>query len=66
MKYQRGSVLVADVVGLVLLLGVLGALVYGWISNLVALFYMTTFSGQMMLRIIGAVVAPIGCIMGWL
>lgn len=66
MKGKRINSVAADVLGLVLLIGLLGAIVYGWVMNLVALFHMTAFSGQMVMRIVGAVIAPIGIVMGYM
>jgi len=39
----------------------------GWVMNLVTLFGSSAeFTGEIILRVIGTVVFPIGAVMGWL
>jgi len=39
--------------------------VIGWVSNIVALFYLDTFSGEMVLRAVGIFLAPLGAFLGF-
>ena len=44
------------------------ALIYGWIANIVTLFHSSfaTITGELVLRVIGIFVAPLGAAMGFL
>lgn len=55
-----GVVLVAGLVCLV------GASVYGWISNIVLLAHTPSFTVMALLRFAGVFVAPLGCVLGWI
>lgn len=49
-----------------LYLGLILAGLVGWIMNIVAIFHMnfTTITGELVLRVIGIFMAPLGSIMG--
>jgi hypothetical protein len=56
---------------LVVALGVIGlwvAAVIGWVMNIVTLYHMSfaTMTGELVVRVIGIFVAPIGAIMGYI
>lgn len=56
--------------GLTATLGMLGlfiAAVVGWIMNIITIFHMAslTISGELLIRIIGIFIAPIGAILGY-
>lgn len=40
---------------------------YGWINNIVIIFHsdFSHITGQLVIRIIGVFIAPIGCVMGF-
>ena len=38
----------------------------GWVSNIITLFHLDTFSGEMVLRVVGIFLAPIGAVLGFL
>lgn len=63
--FQRYNGLGSAVSAVLLVGGFIFALVYGWIMNLVALANSGTVDGEMILRVIGIFVFPIGVIMGW-
>lgn len=44
------------------------AFVYGWICNIVSLYHSSfdTITGQLVLRVIGIFVVPLGSVMGYL
>jgi uncharacterized membrane protein len=37
----------------------------GWVSNIFTLFNLDAFSGEMVLRVVGIFLAPIGAILGF-
>ena len=39
--------------------------VYGWVANLIKLFNLDGMSGELALRAIGIIIAPLGAIMGY-
>jgi hypothetical protein len=41
------------------------AAIIGWIANIVALFYLDTFGGEMVLRVVGIFLAPLGAVLGF-
>jgi hypothetical protein len=51
-------------------LGFFGLLIilasWGWCWNIAKIFTATTFSGEIVARVIGVVVPPVGAVMGWL
>ena len=54
--------------GSLTILGFLIALLYGWVLNIAALFHIsmaTVNIGELILRVAGIFVAPLGAIMGW-
>lgn len=40
------------------------AAIIGWVSNIVALFNLDAFSGEIILRVVGIFLAPLGAILG--
>ena len=40
--------------------------VFGWCYNIYKLFYLDGMSGELALRVIGIIVAPLGAIMGYI
>ena len=65
--YRASSGTGAIVAALVYLVLVI-ALVYGWIANIVSLYHsnFNELTGQLVLRIVGIFVAPLGAVMGYL
>jgi len=55
-----------NVIGLVSIV-VMGLMVAGWVKNLFALIgsNFDPITGEVMLRVIGVFIAPIGAVMGW-
>jgi hypothetical protein len=41
------------------------ATLIGWVANIVALFYLDTFGGEMVLRVVGIFLAPLGAVLGF-
>jgi uncharacterized membrane protein len=41
------------------------AAVIGWVSNIFTLFNLDTFSGEMILRVVGIFLAPLGAVLGF-
>jgi hypothetical protein len=42
------------------------AALIGWCWNIAKIFNASTFSGEIVARVIGVVVPPVGAVMGWL
>lgn len=63
--FQRYNGFVPTVATVLLLGSFIFALVCGWIMNLVALAHSGVVDGEVILRVIGIFVFPIGVIMGW-
>lgn len=53
-------------VGVLLFLAFAGFVVYGYVANLVSLFHATSFTGAVILRVIGIFVAPVGVVLGYM
>ena len=51
-----------------LYLTIVGLAIYGWIANIVTLYHssFSEITGQLVLRVVGIFVAPLGSIMGFL
>jgi hypothetical protein len=64
MGYEKSTILPFGV-SLFILLLILAAVI-GWVANIVALFYLDTFGGEMVLRVVGIFLAPLGAILGFL
>jgi uncharacterized membrane protein len=64
MRYEEPTIL--PFFGLLCLLLLITAAIIGWISNIVALFSLDTFGGEMVLRVVGIFLAPLGAILGFL
>jgi type III secretory pathway component EscS len=62
---QEKSITLPFYVHLFILLLTLAA-VTGWISNIITLFSLDTFSGEMVLRVVGIFLAPLGAVLGFL
>ena len=61
-KWMIGGIIAA----ILLAIGLVGACVYGWVLNILALAHMTDIAtGEGVLRIVGIFLVPIGIIMGW-
>ena len=67
LKSQSGATLI-ELVLVLFYLSILGFGGYGWIHNLVTLFHSTlsSFTGEIILRIVGIFVFPVGMVMGYL
>ena len=67
MSYEktRSESIVTIVLHLSLTLFLIIASITGWVSNIIAIFNLDTFSGEMVLRAVGIVVAPLGAILGF-
>ena len=63
MRYEETIIL--PFVGLLCFLLLIPAAIIGWISNIVALFSLDTFGGEMVLRVVGIFLAPLGAILGF-
>lgn len=50
---------------LITYLCLLVAAAYGWVSNIITLFAMDGFSGEMALRVIGIPIAIVGAVAGY-
>jgi hypothetical protein len=52
----------------ILYLLILFAGIYGWVNNIITIYEsnFNLISGQLILRIVGVFVAPLGAVMGWL
>ncbi len=63
MKKQSGFTLVEVLVAIIGL-----AAIFGWINNIIIIANTEPFifTGTMVLRLVGIVVAPLGCVMGFL
>ena len=46
-------------------LSFIGAAIYGYVMNLIFLFNVETFNGELVLRAIGVAVPPLGAILGF-
>jgi len=49
-------------------LAIVCGIVYGWINNIVILYHtgMGSITGEIILRVVGIFVAPVGIVMGYL
>lgn len=54
--------------GAVIWLLMVGVMMYGWVANIITLYHSSfdTITGQLVLRVVGIFVAPLGSIMGYL
>lgn len=66
MKYQKGYTLVELLAVFTLAFGVVG--VVGWVLNLITLLHatLTPLTTEVIVRIIGIIVFPVGMVMGFL
>lgn len=55
-----------DNVGIVIAVILVFGFGYGWIANIVKLFSLHGLTGEMVLRIIGIPLAPLGALLGYL
>ena len=64
----RASSGTGAIVAAVVYLALVIASAYGWIANIVSLYHSSfdTITGQLVLRIVGIFVAPLGAVMGYL
>ena len=67
MKSDSVSV-TAGILAIVVYLALIVAICWGWIANIVTLYHsnFNDLTGQLVLRIVGIFVAPLGAIMGFL
>jgi uncharacterized membrane protein len=63
MRYAKITILPLFVHLFILLF--ISAIFIGWVSNIVALFSLDTFGGEMVLRVAGIFLAPLGAILGF-
>ena len=63
MSYKKITILPFYVSLSILLLTLAAGI--GWVSNIFTLFNLDTFSGEMVLRVVGIFLAPIGAILGF-
>ena len=65
MKYNAGT---GGTIAAVLYLALIVAFIYGWIANIMTIAYsdFSTFTGILILRVIGIFVAPLGAVMGYI
>jgi uncharacterized membrane protein len=63
MSYEKIKILPFYVPLFILLLTL--ATVIGWVSNIFTLFNLDTFGGEMVLRVVGIFLAPLGAVLGF-
>ena len=44
----------------------ISAIFIGWVSNIIKLFSLDTFSGELVIRVFGIFLAPLGAVLGFL
>ena len=53
-------------IGLLSLVAVIIAGVFGWVMNLIEIVHSSGIDGMVIVRVIGVFIAPLGAILGWL
>ena len=53
-------------IGLLSVVAVIIAGVFGWVMNLIQIAHSSGIDGMVIVRVIGAFIAPLGAILGWL
>jgi hypothetical protein len=43
----------------------ISAIFIGWVSNIISLFNLDTFSGELVIRVVGIFLAPLGAVLGF-
>ena len=58
----------AGILAILVYLGLIVAMCWGWVANIVVLYHsnFNDLTGQLVLRIVGIFVAPLGAIMGFM
>jgi hypothetical protein len=51
---------------LILIIFIIPATIIGWVANIVKLFSLDTFSGELVIRVFGIFLAPLGAVLGFL
>jgi hypothetical protein len=59
---------IGGIVAALVYLGLIAALFYGWVANIIAIAHanFTEITGTLVLRVVGIFVAPLGSVMGFL
>lgn len=63
---KRDSGLIAPTILVIVCIALVLASAIGWGWNIVKIFQADAFSGEIVARVLGVVIPPVGAVMGWM